>query len=212
MIDVSRHELLEDVVRLCVAELFECSPELVVRCELADANRRGLRPRLEDPGRRDPLCPIRYRLMVESVDEFRAGYRGCPRAGSHRELVAKTARPSLAHAGHSKVLAQHCGGLDVEIVERHDPVQPLGTGKIGGAGAYLGLRHVPPDVVEPIDRVPRPVRVAQLFVGQKQDAASLPATLPEELVTLAVRRDAEKRQRHGFVIARRMTTSDGAVH
>ena len=211
MIDVSGNELLEDVVGLRVAEPFECSPELVVRCELADANRRGLRPRLQDPGRRNPLRPIGNRLMVESVDEVRAGDAGGTRAGSHRELVAKSARPGLAHPGHAKILAQHRGGLDVEIVERDDPVEPLGTGEIGGAVAYLRLRHVAPDVVEPIDRVPRPVRVAQLFVGQKQDAASLSPTLAEELVTLAVRRDAEKRQRHGFVIARRMTTSDAAV-
>ena len=36
--------------------------------------------------------------MVESVDEFRAGYPGCPRAGPHRELVPKAARRGLAHA------------------------------------------------------------------------------------------------------------------
>ena len=54
VIDVAGHELLEHVVRLRVAEPFECSPEIVARCELADADRRGLRPRLEDPGRRDP--------------------------------------------------------------------------------------------------------------------------------------------------------------
>ena len=49
---------------------------------------------------------------------------------AHGQLVAEPARGRLAHARHPQVLAEHRGHLDVEIVERDDPVDPLGSGEV----------------------------------------------------------------------------------
>ena len=138
------------------------------------------------------------------MDERRAGEAGAARAAPHRQLVAKPARRRLAHAGHEQVLAQHRRELDVEVVERDDAVDALGAGEVRGALADVVERHVAADVVERVDRVARPVGVAQLLLGQEQHAAPLALALAQELVTLAVGRDAEQGQGHGDSIVRRI--------
>lgn len=60
----------------------------------------------------------------------------------------------------------------------------------------VGLGHVAMNVVERVDGVARPVGLAQLLVGQEQDAATQPAALSQKLVPLAVGRDAQQRQGH----------------
>ena len=88
-------------------------------------------------------------------------------------LSRNAARRRLAHAGHAEVLAQHRGGLDVEIVERDDAIEPLGAREVRGAGADVLRGHVAANVVEGVDGVARPVGVAQLLLGEEQDPASL---------------------------------------
>ena len=146
------------------------------------------------------------------MDELRARNAGGVRPVAHRQFVAEAAGRRLPHAGHAQVLAQHGGHLDVEIVERDDAVQAFGARQVGGTLADVVVRHAAPDVVKRVDRVARPVRPAQLFVGQQQDAAALTPALAQELVPFAVGRNAEQRQRHvdlpAAPTAPRTTSSD----
>ena len=111
-------------------------------------------------------------------------------------LSRKRARRRFSHPGHEQVLAQHRRQLDVEVIERDDAVDALGSREVRGALADVVERHVAAEVIESVDRVTRPVGVAQLLFGEQQHAAPLPPALAQELVALAVGRDAEEGQRH----------------
>ena len=49
--DITRDELLEQIVGAAVAKRLECAPEITGRVEASNAERRRLRPWLEDPRR-----------------------------------------------------------------------------------------------------------------------------------------------------------------
>ena len=135
-------------------------------------------------------------LVIHGMHELGAADGRRARAGAHRELVAERAARRFAHAGHVQVLAEHRGGLDVEVVQRDDAVEALGAGEERRALADVGGGHVAVDVVERVDGVARPVGVAQLLLGQEQHAAALAAALAQELVPLVVGRDAQHGQGH----------------
>ena len=61
---------------------------------------------------------------------------------------------------------------------------------VGGALADVCVGHVAAQVEELVDRLARPVGLAQLLLGQEQDAAALPVALSQEFITLAVGGDA----------------------
>jgi hypothetical protein len=115
-------------------------------------------------------------------------------AHAHRELVAEAARNRDAHAGNLQVFAQHRGRFDVEVVECDDSIEAFGAGQVCGARSDVVLRHAAADVVELVDRVSRPVAVAELLLGQEQHPRALAPAFLQELVALAVRRDAEDRE------------------
>ena len=144
---------------------------------------------------------------------FGQGMPALARAHAHRQLVAKRARGRFAHARHVQVLAQHRGELDVEVVERDDPIDTLGPRQEGGALADVLERHVAAHVEELVDRLAGPVRVAQLLFGQEQDTAPLPPAFAEEVVALAIGGDAEEREwawpAHREYISRRMVNCVG---
>ena len=94
------------------------------------------------------------------------------------------------------MLAQHRGHFDVKIVERDDAVYPFRVGEMGGTLPDVGVRHIAAHVEELVDRLARPVGVAQPFLRQQQDPVPLPAALAQEFVPLQIGRDAEQRQRH----------------
>ncbi len=90
------------------------------------------------------------------------------------------------------MLAQHRSRLDVEIVERDDPIDVLGLGQVSRALADIRLGHVPADIEERVDGLPRPVAVAELLLGQEQDPAPEPVALAQEVVSLPVGGDTEE--------------------
>ena len=194
---VAGHELFEQVVGMPVAERLDRAPELVGAVQLPDAHGRGLRPRLHHPRRRDAARPITDRVVVEHMDEVRAADAGAAGAAAHRQLVAKRVRGRLAHARDTDILAQHRRQLDVEVVERDDPVDLPGAADVGNALADVLCGHVAAEVVELVHRLAGPVRVAEPFLGKEEHTATLPAALAQELVAFAVSRDAEDRQWHG---------------
>jgi hypothetical protein len=135
--------------------------------------------------------------VVEDVDEVRTADAGAAGAAAHRQLVAKRVRGRLAHARHAEILAQHRRQLDVEVVERDDPVDLLGAADTGEALADVLGGHVAAEVVELVHGLARPVGIAELLLGEEQHAAALPAALAQEFVAFSVGCDAEDRQRHG---------------
>ena len=131
-IDVAGNELLEHVVGLRVAERVNRSPELVVRCELADANRRGLRSRLQHPGR-SGTARVQSLSLAWLQQRGRIRGRVCrlPARGVRIASLSRNPRAVVwPIPGTPQVLAQHRGRLDVEIVERDDPLEPLGPGEV----------------------------------------------------------------------------------
>src|SRR5262249_55433815 len=85
---------------------------------------------------------------------------------------------------------------DVEIVERDDPIEAFAAREERRALADVRLGHVAAHVEELVDRFTRPVGVAELLLGQQQHAAALPSAFAQEFVALAIRREAQNRERH----------------
>ena len=201
--DVAGDELLEQVVGAVVAKHLERAPQ---RSPLtAGGGCRAPRPAtrgLSTHGAGTSDVQLVISRVVQRVHERRAGHARAARPPAHRQLVAKAPRRRFAHARHEQVLAQHRRQLDVEVVERDDAVDALGAGQVRGALADVVERHVAPEVVERVDRLARPIGVAELLFGQEQHAAPLPLALAQELVALAVGRDAEQGQGHGDSIVR----------
>ena len=200
--DVARDELLEQVVGAAVAEHLERAPQLAAdarrRIPSAAACARGLST--HGAGTSDVQLVISASFNVCTNDG-----QGSPALRARRRIASlsrKPARRRLAHAGHEQVLAQHRRQLDVEVVERDDAVDALGAGQVRGALADVVERHVAAEVVERVDRLARPVGVAELLFGEEQHPAPLALALAQELVTLAVGRDAEQGQGHGDSIVR----------
>ena len=94
------------------------------------------------------------------------------------------------------MLAQHRCQLDVEVVERDDAVDAIAAREMRGAEPDVCHRHVAADVKELVHRFARPVRLAQLLVGQQQHATALAAAFAQELLSLEEGRDAEDGYRH----------------
>ena len=193
---VTGHELLEHVLGKGVTRCVDRLPQLVGRVHLVNSDRRRLGARLHHPRWRHAGRPLPDRLGVEHVDERGAGDPRAPRPPAHRELVPERAAGRLPHAGHEQMLAQHPAKLHVEVVQRHDPIDPFPAREVRGSLANVVVGHVAPDVEELVDRLARPVGLAQLLLGEQQHPAALPLALPQELVTLEVGGDAEQRQRH----------------
>jgi hypothetical protein len=144
---ISRDELFEDEVGLTVAELVQLGPELVGGVQLPNPDRGGLRPWFQDPRGRDPPGPVVDLGMVQRMNELGAVEPGASSPPPHRQFVAKRATRGLAHPRHEQVLAQHRRHPDVEVVERHDTVDPLGSRQVGGTLPDVVERHVAPDVI-----------------------------------------------------------------
>ena len=135
--------------------------------------------------------PVGDLLIVEHRGELRHRDAERPRLHPHRQLVAKAAGGGAAHARHAQVLAQHRGELDVEIVERGNPVDAV---------AARDLVHVPADRlvagvarhrVDLVDRLARPFRADELVGGQQQDGAALRLALAQERVALEIGGDTQ---------------------
>ena len=142
--------------------------------------------------------------VVHDVHEI--GDEDAEVAGLHalRQLVAEVARGGFAHPRHAQVLAQHGRRLHVEIVQRDDAVEVLGAGNVAHALHQVLAANLPRDVIGVVDRLPRPVRIAQLVERQQQDPAALRLALADEGLALLVSRDAQDGQRtsvgHGVLL------------
>ncbi len=146
------------------------------------------------------------------MDEVGTGDAGGAGARAHRQLVPEAARRRLAHARHHEKFAQRGCGLDVEVVERRDAIDPFAARDVGHPLADVGLGHVATQVVELVDRLTRPVAVAQLLVSEQQHAAPLAAAFAQELVPLPVGGDTEQSQRHrGIGTIHESGTADGGL-
>ena len=122
MEDIAGDESFEDEERLFVAELVEERPEIIPGRDRSNADggghRTGLKHVRAGHGRQElpDLVVVEYRDEVGYLEARLAGL------GAHRELVPEMPGGGVAHARDPEMLADHRGLLDVEVVERHDPV------------------------------------------------------------------------------------------
>src|SRR5262249_21652885 len=82
----------------------------------------------------------------------------------------------------------------VEVVERDDAIETFGAREERGALADVALRHLAAHIVEGVDRLARPVGVAQALFGQQEDAASLALALAQEFIPFLIGRNAQERR------------------
>ena len=162
--------------------------------EPLDADRRGRRARLQHVRAGHLLGELRDPAVVQDVNEVGHEDAGVARLHAHGELVAKVAGRRLAHAGDPQVLAQQGRRLDVEVVERHDAIDLPRARDVADALQQVLAPDVARDVEELLDRLARPLRIAQLVGRQQQHAVPFPMALAQELVTLLEGRDAQQGQ------------------
>src|SRR5713226_7068827 len=158
---------------------------------LLHANAGGLRTRLEQPGVGNPGHEFAKMIVIEDVDEFGDEDAGFAGTGAHGQLVAKIADGGEAHAGNAEMLAEGGDILHVEFIERDDAIDGMGPcrvtyginqtlqGKLFGHGEDF------------IDAFERPVTLAKLFDGQKQNEVSHRFASADEFLALFVGTDTE---------------------
>src|SRR5437667_214806 len=96
----------------------------------ADVSRktRSSEPRMNsvwETPRGNTTRPFVHGLIVEDRRELRDGNPQRSRLDAHRQLVAEMAGDRPPHPRYLKVLAQHRRQLDIEIVERRDPIDKV---------------------------------------------------------------------------------------
>ena len=125
VVDVTGDELLEDALRAVVAGGVERAPQRVAVVHLLDADRGRRGARLEHPRRHHAARPVGDLLIVEHRRELRHRHAERPRLHPHRQLVSEPARRRPSQARDAQVLTQHRAELDVEVVERGDPIDAV---------------------------------------------------------------------------------------
>jgi hypothetical protein len=196
--DVPRHELLEDVERALIAQAVDRRPELLLPFDPMNADGRGIGPRLEHPWQRYVVSESVDRVVVHDRHEIGHENALVARADAHRELVAEVARGRLTHSGHAQVLAQERRHLDVEVVERDDPVQDPAARDMTDALEQAVAGDVAGNIEGVVDGLARPVGVLQGVDRQQQHGAALTLALADELLAFFVRGDAQNRHRPVF--------------
>ena len=141
------------------------------------------------------VCELADALAVERVNEVGDEYAAFARLQAHRQLVAEVARRRVAHAGQAQVLAQGCGGLNVEVVERHDAINLARAREVADGARERVEREVGGHVEEFVNRLARPVGVPKLCARDEHDAAALSLARAHELLPLLVARDAQDCER-----------------
>src|SRR6267378_4281353 len=195
MIDPARNELLKQVERLLIAELVEPWPELFLRMNLFHADAGRLRAWLEQPGAGNPGHEFAKMIVVENMDEFRDEDAFFPGPLAHRQLVAKVANGSEAHAGDAEMLAKGGDILHVEFIESGDAIDGLRPcGIAHGVNQILQwklFRHGEYFV----DTFEWPCCVAKFFDGQQKNAAAERFAGADEFLALFVGTDTENGER-----------------
>jgi len=96
VVDIAGNELLQQVVRLLVAQFVEGAPDTLAVVELADADGPGLEARLQHPRRRHGGHVLAQPVVVEDAGE--SGHADAGRGGgdAHGQFVAEAARRRFA--------------------------------------------------------------------------------------------------------------------
>src|ERR1700676_4446170 len=133
--------------------------------------------------------------MVQDVDEIGHVEPRFPGFHAHCEFVAEVASGGLSHAWNAQVLTQQGGNLDIEVVERYDPVEDASAGEI--ADGIHRMRAVPfvilvGHVEDLVDRIHRKFRLALEAQGcDEHYPRALTFRLGQEVVAFVVAREAE---------------------
>ena len=189
--NVPSDKLLEQVIRLRVAELIEVGPQFVRLVDFFHSDAGRLRARLQQPGRLYPRHKIVQRLMIQDVDEFRHGHAGLLRLSAHREFVAEIPNRRQTHPRNAQVFAQVSGIFEIEFIERHNAVDRLPARQITDGVNDRLHRQFFGHEEKFVDGFARPIAVPQFFDGQQQHAAAQLLTGAQEFLAFFVRGDAE---------------------
>jgi hypothetical protein len=91
---------------------------------MAEASERGFKTQGGE------ACEVAYLIVVEYVHKFGDENPVISCFDAHRQFVAKVARSRVTHAGHTQMLAQSSGRLDIEIVKRDNSINRVGARQI----------------------------------------------------------------------------------
>src|SRR5258708_595109 len=195
MKNVARYDPLEHVVRLFIAKPLHVPPQFRRGMDLLDSDRAGHGSWLQHPRRRNAIQELADPVVIQNVDKFRNVQAALARPHPHGELIAKISRSGLAHAGNPQMFAQGCGHLQIEVIERNQPVDLPGPRQIAHRPQRLVAIPLVPRVghVEYfVDTLRRPVRVfLETLRCDQQNRPPLPLALAQKIVSLLVTGDAE---------------------
>src|SRR6204780_2358743 len=193
--DVAGYKLLEQVMRLFVAQLIEQRPQIRGGMNFLHADARSLRAGLQEPRRIHARHKFLQSGVIEHVNKFRDVDAVLFRAAAHGQLVSKMAHGGEAHAGNAQVFAKRGGVFHVEFIERNDAVNRLPARHVTDGVDDRPGGQVRGHVEHFVDRFARPVAVAEFFYRKQQHAAALVFAGAQEFLAFFVGGDAENRQR-----------------
>src|SRR5260370_16019175 len=162
---------------------------------LLHANAGGLRAGLEHAGIGNAGHEFAKMIVIEDMDEFGDEDAGFAGGGANGELVAKIADGREAHAGNAEMFAESGHVLHVEFIERDDAIDGMRPGYVTYGIDQALQGEIFGHGEDFVDAVKRPIGMAKLFDGQKQDDAAHGFAGADEFLALFVGTDAENGER-----------------
>ena len=156
MEDVARHKLFQHKISLLVTQPVDVLPNFFLAVTLLNAHRARHQSRFEDPRRRHFLKKIGNVLIMKRAGKRRHLNPAFRRSHAHGQLVAEVASRRFSKARQPQMLPQQRRLLQIEIIQRHNPLNLFGPAQMVHA-----LHHV--------QQVP-----FELFVGHVVDLVVQP--------------------------------------
>src|SRR5271170_4619506 len=195
---IAGHELLQQVVRLFVAQLLQQRPKLGGGVNFLHADAGSLRARLQQPRRIHARHEFLQAGVVQHVNKFRNVDARFFRAPAHRQLVAEMPHRGEAHAGNAQVFAQRRGVFHIEFIQRDDAVNRLPARHVAHGVYDRPGRQLRRHVEHFVNGFARPIAISEFFHRQQQHAAALVLAGAQKFLAFFVGSDAENRQRARF--------------
>ena len=190
--DIPRHKPLQKKMTLPVAQLVQRSPQLLRLANLPNSQGRCLRPRLQQPRPRYARHVLAQLFVVQHPAKLRNQKPVLLSAHPHRQLVAIKDRGRQPHSRYPHVLPDLRRRLDVELVQRHDPVEAPSPCHPGNRVQNLLARQIRRHRDQVLQHIARPPRAAQLVHRQQRRTNPHLRRLAQEILPLLVARNAQK--------------------
>jgi len=184
-------ELLQQVLRLVIAQLVQPRPQLFALVDFLHSDAGGLRARLQQPWPRHAIHEFAQIFVIQHVDEFRNQDTRFPGPHAHRKFVAKIMHRGQAHSGQPQMLANGGDVFQVKFIQRHDAINLPAAGRITHRMQQILQRELIGHEKHFVDGFARPIAFAKFFDGQKINCAAQALTRAQEVLPLFIRGDTQ---------------------